>query len=178
MKGVPADRAGAIRTEESEAACAILGVTAFFMGQVDADTEINRDRYRIFHERLSSFDPDIVFTHWPLDSHIDHRTAAMLAYQSWLWLQEKFTLAYYEVMTGIQSHHFQPDVFIDIAATQKQKWQAIYAHTSQNPARFHPYHDRLEEVRGQEGGFASAEAFVVLREKLPKPFADLIPKAK
>ncbi len=178
VKGVPADRAGQIRTEESETACAMLGVKAYFMGQVDADTELNRDRYKIFHDRLTQFDPDIVFTHWPLDTHIDHRTAAMLAYQSWLWTQEKFVLAYYEVMTGIQSHHFLPDVFIDIGETQELKWQAIYAHTSQNPARFHPYHDHLEEIRGQEGGFDSAEAFVVLREKWPKPFEDLIPKAR
>jgi LmbE family N-acetylglucosaminyl deacetylase len=171
VKGVSFEEAGRIRSAESESACAILGAKPFFLGQVDANTEINCERYQLFHDRLMTFDPDIVFTHWPLDTHIDHRTAAMLAYQSWLWTKEKFVLAYYEVMPGLQSHHFQPDVFIDIAATRDQKWQAIYAHTSQNPAQFHPYHDHLEGLRGKEMGVDCAEAFVVLREKLPKPFA-------
>ncbi len=171
MKGHPPEKAAATRTAEAEEACRILGVHCAFYGQIDGDTELNRARYLSFHDRLSGFDPDIVFTHWPLDTHADHRTSAMLAYQSWQWSQEKFVLAYYEVMPGIQAHHFQPDLFIDIAPTRELKWQSIYAHVSQNPARFHPYHDYLEDLRGKEGGFDAAEAFVVLREKWPKPFA-------
>jgi hypothetical protein len=41
---------------------------------------------------------------------------------------------------------------------------------SQNPDRFYGYHERIEQNRGAQAGYQRAEAFVVLREKLPKPY--------
>src|SRR4051812_26475277 len=72
-------------------------------------------------------------------------------------------------MTGVQTHHFEPTCFVDISSTTEQKRAAIYTHVCQNPDRFYPYHVKMEQERGSEAQFKRAEAFVVVREKLPKP---------
>lgn len=159
-----------VRTRESIRACRLLQSATAFANQVDGETVADSRRSREFSGLLASLEPDIVFTHWPIDTHSDHRTAAQLVYQAWQWSSEKFVVVYYEVMTGVQTHHFQPNCFIDISATWRQKRSAIYAHQSQGPDRFYPYHEEIEKQRGSEANFERAEAFVVVREKLPKPY--------
>lgn len=51
-------------------------------------------------------------------------------------------LAYYEVISGIQTHHFEPNCYIDIGSTWRVKRAAVYRHVSQRPDRFYPYHRR------------------------------------
>ena len=46
----------------------------------------------------------------------------------------------------------------------------MYAHVCQNPDRFYPYHEKMEQERGSEARFSRAEFFVVVRERLPKPY--------
>jgi LmbE family N-acetylglucosaminyl deacetylase len=59
-----------------------------------------------FEKLLYAEKPDIVFTHWPVDSHKDHQLASVLTIQSWLKATEKFTLYFYEVCIGEQSFLF------------------------------------------------------------------------
>jgi LmbE family N-acetylglucosaminyl deacetylase len=158
-----------IRTGESLRACTILQGHAVFAGQIDGETGASPEQSRNFTELLAALQPDVVFTHWPIDTHHDHRTAAQLVYNAWQALSERFTLVYYEVMTGVQTHHFRPNCFINIGSTWDQKRLAIYAHESQNPNRFYPYHVEIEKQRGEEADLERAEAFVVVREKWPKP---------
>jgi len=43
--------------------------------------EITGQRYQQFTEiLLDKYKPDIVFTHWPIDFHMDHRAASLLTY--------------------------------------------------------------------------------------------------
>ena len=64
--------AAAIRTAESLAACAILKARARFAGQVDGATEVSADRYQGLRGLLDDERPDVVITHWPIDTHRDH----------------------------------------------------------------------------------------------------------
>ena len=53
--------------------------------------EISPQRYKEFTELLlDKHKPDIVFTHWPIDVHMDHRAASLLTYTAWLHGGEKF----------------------------------------------------------------------------------------
>jgi LmbE family N-acetylglucosaminyl deacetylase len=170
IRGGEKNGTASIRSSESLNACDLLGCRALFAGQIDGDTSTEPEQSRRFTELLLSQQPDIVFTHWPIDTHRDHRNAAQLTYQAWQTSGEQFTLIYYEVMTGIQTHHFQPNCFVDVSETRDKKRSAIYAHTSQRPDRFVPYHDEMEKSRGREANLDRAEAFFVVREKLPKPY--------
>jgi LmbE family N-acetylglucosaminyl deacetylase len=158
-----------IRTAEAERGATLLGAQAYFADQIDGQTSTDRATSQQFTALLASLDPDVVFTHWPLDTHRDHRNAAQLTYEAWEALGESFTLVYFEVMTGIQTHHFEPNCLVDIFVTSEQKRAAIYSHVCQNPDRFYPYHVKMEQERGSEAQLKRAEAFVVVREKLPKP---------
>ncbi len=158
------------RSAEAVRGSILLGADALFANQIDGQTSTEHSASREFTALLASLDPDVVFTHWPLDTHRDHRNAAQLTYEAWESLGESFTLAYYEVMTGVQTHHFEPNCFVDIASTSEQKRAAIYTHVCQNPDRFYPYHVKMEQQRGLEAHLKRAEAFVVVREKLPKPY--------
>jgi N-acetylglucosamine malate deacetylase 1 len=67
------EEAGAIRTGEAQAACNILNARPIFAGQVDGKSEINAVRYDQYRKIIQREKPDIVFTHWPIDNHADHR---------------------------------------------------------------------------------------------------------
>ena len=169
MKGQDRASTGAIRTKEAVHACQILGAQTVFAEQMDGETTTDAEKSRAFTDLLSSLAPDLVFVHWPLDTHRDHRNAAQLVYEAWEAMNESFTLVYYEVMTGVQTHHFEPNCFVDISATWEKKRLSIYAHECQNPDRFYPYHERMEKERGSTVRMDRAEAFVIVRERLPKP---------
>lgn len=162
--------AAAIRTAEAERAAKLLGARVVFANQIDGQTDSGVQRSFEFGRLLASLSPDVVFTHWPLDTHRDHRTASVLAYEAWQRSGESFTLIYYEVMAGIQTHHFEPNQFVDIASTHARKRTSIYAHESQRPGRFYPYHEEMEKRRGAEAEAARAEAFFVVGKKLPQPY--------
>jgi LmbE family N-acetylglucosaminyl deacetylase len=173
--GIPGkthEQAAAIRTAECEKACQILKARPAFAGQVDGSTELNAARYDAFAKVLAGEKPDVVFTHWPVDTHRDHRAASLLTYDAWLKAgRESFALYYFEVMTGVQSQNFRPTDYVDITATEPRKRDACFAHASQDPAHFYDIHDLMNRFRGTERGCKFAEAFVHLdgSRRVPLP---------
>jgi LmbE family N-acetylglucosaminyl deacetylase len=152
--------AAAIRTREAEKACAGLGARALFAGEVDADTQITPGHYDAFRRLLEAEKPDAVFTHWPLDTHRDHRGCGLLVFDAWLALGRKFALYFYEVSTGQETQHFRPTHYVDITAVEKRKRAACFAHVSQNPDLFYADHLVMQHFRGREAGCKQAEAFI------------------
>ena len=76
IEGKSHNEAAAIRKQESINACAILKAKPVFAGQIDGDTILNNEWVNKMQEFISAEKPDIVFTHWPLDSHKDHQVAS------------------------------------------------------------------------------------------------------
>lgn len=104
--GIPGkthEESSAIRVEEATKASAMLGARPVFMTQIDGSTEINKERYVEMRELIAAEKPDVVFTHWPIDSHADHRVCSSLVYDAWRRLGYNFELYYFEVMSGMQS---------------------------------------------------------------------------
>jgi LmbE family N-acetylglucosaminyl deacetylase len=150
-----------IRTKESLAACKILQAKPVFVGQIDGSTIMDNDWLRTLQGLLEAEKPDIVLTHWPLDSHKDHQIASLLTIQSWIRSAEKFDLYFFEVCTGEQTMIFKPTDYVDISDTQEQKRKAVYCHVSQDPPGIYQCgHSAMEEFRGREFGVKAAEGFV------------------
>jgi len=160
IRGKSHDEAAAIRTAESKRACEILKARPVFAGQIDGSTEVNAARYDDFRNRLEAERPDVVFTHWPIDTHRDHRAASLLTYDAWLRLNKPFALYYFEVMTGTQTQVFRPTHYVDITETEPRKRDACFAHISQDPPHFYDMHSVMNQFRGMEHGCKFAEAFV------------------
>ncbi len=160
IRGKSLEQAARIRTAEVQAACRILGAQPRFAGQIDGATETGNRRYEDFLKIIQREDPDLLFTHWPIDRHRDHRAASMLAFDAWLKLDRKFDLYFYEVSSGSQSQTFSPTHYIDITSTEALKKKATYAHASQNPERLYRRQDLMNRFRGAEYRCEFAEAFV------------------
>jgi len=159
IPGKSPEETAAIRTAEAQKSCAVLKARTLFANQVDASTEVNKARYEEFRKILAAEQPDLVFTHWPIDTHPDHRVASLLVYDAWLRSRMKFELYYYEVELGSQTQNFCPTHYVDITLAEERKREACYAHAS-TVSDWYPLHEAMHRFRGMECGCKSAEAFV------------------
>lgn len=166
IDGKSHQEAATIRSSESIAACRILNAKPVFAGQTDGDTIVNNEWVAKMQQLIAVEKPDIVFTHWPIDTHKDHQAASLLTIQVWVRSKEKFDLYFCEACPGAQTLGFHPGCYIDITETQEQKRKAIYCHASQNPASIYDCgHTTSEDFRGRELGVKAAEAFVYMTGK-------------
>lgn len=163
--GIPGkshDEAARIRTAELTEACRIMNARPVFGGQIDGDTEVNRARYEAVKQMLDTENPDIIFTHWPVDTHRDHRACSVLIYDAWLAQGMKAALYYFEVDTGGQTQNFHPTDYCDITPVVQEKHEACFVHKSQKikETTYPEFHALMEKFRGLEYGCDFAEAFV------------------
>ncbi|MBQ0069912.1 MAG: PIG-L family deacetylase [Bacteroidales bacterium] len=162
--GIPGkthEEAAAIRTRECEKVTEMTGIRHIFLNQIDGSSEITNERYLEMKQLIEAEKPDLVITHWPIDSHRDHRHAGLLTYDAWRRTGRHFDLFYAEVMTGLQTTNFNPTHYVDITSTRQAKLDAYLVHDSQgltgNVAKFH---DTMEGMRGLEWQCKWAEAFI------------------
>lgn len=179
IEGKSAAEASEIRRAEAEKACRVLGVRAVFLGQIDGSTEVNQARFAEMAGFLEKQKPDLVITHWPIDTHPDHRACSSLVYQAWLRTGRKFALYYMEAMSGRQSQNFRPTDYLDIGRVLQQKHEACFAHASQGvtPETYETTmdHGQMERFRGMEAGCTHAEAFVRQDQSPAIDFKQLAP---
>jgi LmbE family N-acetylglucosaminyl deacetylase len=163
IPGTSENDAGTIRTAEAEAACKLLGARPVFAGQIDGATEITRSRVEAMAALLDAEAPDVVFTHWPIDTHMDHEVASLLTIRVYVARQRRFPLYFFEVNAGSQTMGFEPTQYVDITAVREKKKAALFAHKSQHGEDiYRRHHEVMENFRGREAHVAAAEAFVLL----------------
>lgn len=163
-RGIPGtglDDAARIRTAEAESACRIIGAKPVFARQIDGATELTKRTLDSFSALLAAEQPDIVFTHWPIDTHMDHQVASILTVRACHSLRRAYRLYFYEVNAGDQTQGFHPTDYVDITAVQERKKAALFAHKSQNGEEiYRRHHGPMESFRGREVGVTAAESFV------------------
>ena len=173
IAGKSESEAAAIRTAEAESACTALGAKAVFAGQIDGATELTRARIDAMAGLLDAEAPDVVFTHWPIDTHLDHEIASLLTFRAYLARERRFPVYLFEVNAGSQTMGFAPAHYVDITLVRDKKKAALFAHKSQRGEDiYRQYHEVMENFRGREARVAAAEAFARLPsarggEKLP-----------
>ena len=116
--------------------------------------------YEQFRRLLEAEQPNVLFTHWPIDNHADHRAISLLAYEAWLRMGKKFALFYYEVSNGEDTVQFNPTHYVDIAGSESRKRAACYAHASQAPEKFYALQELVTRMRGIESGHKQAEGYI------------------
>jgi len=160
-----AGECGAVRTAEAERACRILRARAAFAGQYDGRSILDNQHYDDFRQLLDAEKADIIFAHWPIDRHRDHRASSMLVLDAWLRGGRKSALYFYEVTEDTMM--FTPAEFVDISSVAARRQAACYAHSSQQPEKWYPKQVALTRHRGTESGHSEAEAFVRHWESKP-----------
>ena len=160
IRGKSHEEARTIRKVEAQNACEVMGVRSIFMTQIDGNTEVNKARYEEMKALIEAEKPDMVITHWPIDSHRDHRLCSILVYDAWRRTGYSFDLYYGEVMTGLQTQNFTPTLWVDITEQHDLKVKAYHCHTSQGMDEVQEWHDPMEVLRGMERHCKYGEAFV------------------
>lgn len=154
------EEASDLRAKEAVKACQILKARPAYAGQIDGNAVVDPSHYDSFRGIIEAEKPHVVFTHWPIDNHSDHRAISMLVYDAWLRLGKQFALYYYEVSSGEDTVQFAPTHYVDITETEPQKRLACFAHASQSPERFYALQERVSRFRGIESGHNQAEGFI------------------
>lgn len=163
ISGKPLDEAARIRTAECEAACRIIGAKPVYAGQIDGAADFTRARVEELQKVLAVEAPDVVFTHWPIDTHMDHQVAGLCAIRACMGLPRRPRLYFFEVDSGSQTQGFLPDTYVDITTALEKKKAALFAHASQDgQGIWRQHHEEIAKWRGREAGVGAAEAFVHL----------------
>ncbi|MBI3695718.1 MAG: PIG-L family deacetylase [Acidobacteria bacterium] len=173
VRGKSYEDAAAIRSAEAEAACKILGAKPVFAGQINGAAELNDARAGQLTKLVLAEEPDVVFTHWPIDTHMDHQIASVLTFRAYLASPRRFPLYFFEVNAGSQTVGFQPTDYVDITPVREKKKAALFAHKSQDGEEiYRKHHEIMENFRGREARVAAAEAFVRLGRDSRLPGAE------
>ncbi len=163
IEGRSNDEAARIRSAECEAACKIIGAKAVFAGQIDGSADFTRARVEELRQLLEAEAPDTVFTHWPIDTHMDHQVASMCTIRACAALRPRPHLYFFEVNSGSQTQGFTPNTYVDVTPVLDKKKAALLAHVSQDGAGvWRQHHEPIAIWRGREAGVGAAEAFVHL----------------
>lgn len=159
--GTSHKEAAKIRTAEATKACAVLKARSIFFGQIDGNTMITQEWRDKMAKVFADEKPDVVLTHWPIDTHIDHRICSSLVFDAWLHAEKRAGLYYFEVCSGGQTQNFAPTHFVDISNVIKKKWEACFLHESQKiKETYHKDHAKMELFRGIEQNVEYGEGFV------------------
>jgi LmbE family N-acetylglucosaminyl deacetylase len=155
---------GEVRREEATAACSILGAKPKFFPFAHENLVADEATLKEIASWLAQVKPDIVVTHWPLDTHPNHHTVSSLVWQCYQ-RHGGWNLYFFEVMTDQQTIGFAPDHFLDIAPVRDVKKRSLDAHKSQNPDEIWQVHERMHRRRGKECGVDYAEAYKLVAAK-------------
>jgi LmbE family N-acetylglucosaminyl deacetylase len=164
-----------VRQEEAAAACKVLGAKPKFFPYAHEKLTADRTTLQEVEAWLAETRPDVVVTHWPLDTHPNHHAVSSLVWQAYK-RQGGWNLYFFEVMTDQQTIGFRPELYLDIASVRDVKRRALDQHKSQEPETIWEVHERMHRRRGSESGVQYAEAYTLVEAKagcplLPVPWA-------
>lgn len=154
-----------VRTEEALAACQVLGVRGDVWDFPHEGIHVNPQNIARLTAYLIEEKPDVVIAHWPVDTHVDHRSFGTLALSAYLSPETTFEFYFFEVMTGLQSMHFHPTHYVDISDVAELKHRALLQHKSQDGEAVWQDHELMHRFRGRACGAERAEAYIRLDRK-------------
>ncbi len=156
--------------EEGVKALHTLGITEIeILDFPTKDIPFRSDVVNAIDVSIAAFNPDIIFTHHPFDTHQAHEGVAKASIAA---ARRKNTVFFYEPITpsGRSYVPFKPSLYVDIESTLCMKIASLKCHKSEY--KKFGAEDWIEGVRcrcgfrGYEIGKKYAEAFEVLRLEL------------
>ena len=154
---------GKMREDETRKALNLLGVknkNIEILGLSDGGIKPNSDVTEKVYEHIMKVNPDVIYTHFFEDEHLDHVSTSLITLHAGRRIKN---ILFYESPSTRTS--FSPNYFVDISNYIDKKVEALKMHKTQEGK---PYMD--EEVikaktrlRGFQAKVKYAEGFVVYR---------------
>ena len=114
-----------IRRKEQERSASYLKAKIFWGGYKDTEVPSGKVLIIKMEKVIKKVKPDIIFCNYPDDIHQDHRALANACYSATRYAKR---VAFYEVPA---THHFEPEVFVDITPVMDRKLTLLKLHASQ-----------------------------------------------
>jgi len=156
-----------LRWREQKLSAKILGAELYSGDFKDTEIPSARRTITAIENVIKDISPDLIFTHFPEDTHQDHRATAQGTISATRYIRN---VLFYEVPTTV---NFAPaNVFTDIGIFMEKKLRLLKAHKSQVHATRIAGMSILEAAeatatfRGYQNRTRYAEAFVPLRLNL------------
>ncbi|RLE98679.1 MAG: PIG-L family deacetylase [Thermoprotei archaeon] len=163
-----------VNEQEAVEAYKILGAKVVFLDFKDAEVYASREAVLEVKNTIKDLSPDIVITHWPIDTHSDHRAVGVVTISVIRSLSPQPALYFYEVMTGHQTKCFTPEIYIDVTEVAELKRKACYMHKNCFPEKWYPVHEKMMIFRGMEMGVKYAEAYTSFEKSYAHELAQLL----
>ncbi|WP_010583249.1 PIG-L deacetylase family protein [Schlesneria paludicola] len=154
-----------VRRREALESGKVIGATPHFFEYDHLELVADEPTIETVSTWLRQIKPDIVVTHWPLDTQPNRHVTSSLVWQSYL-RDKKWSLYFFEGLTDYQTVAFTPDLFLDITDVRDIKKDACFCFQSQKPDAIWVDQDDVQRRRGEESGVRYAEAYT-LAEPLP-----------
>jgi LmbE family N-acetylglucosaminyl deacetylase len=123
--GEQGPQAARSRVLEQEDAAALLGADLLWGTFEDGAVPEGRPAIDVIQNAVRALDADVVYTHFPSDTHQDHRATAVATLAACRRLSR---VLMYEAPT---SFGFSPSMFVDVKGLVEDKVQVLRAHVSQ-----------------------------------------------
>ena len=152
--------------QEGRAAAEILRAELEVMDFPTKDVPYGSKTVEAIEAHMRKFQPDVILTHWPHDTHQDHRATSLATISA---ARKHNSILFYEPMTpsGRSYTPFRPQVYVGISSEAVQmKSASLRAHTSQHEKYGTMWVDAIMARgvhRGFEIGATHAECFEPLR---------------
>src|SRR5262245_4652799 len=162
-------RAREVALAEGRNAARCLGVDDFeVLNYPTKDVPYSAALVEELNAKIDAFNPDMIFTHWPHDSHKSHNNTALATLAAGRYCN---SILLFEPIgpAGRSIQSFRPQVYVDISDFIEQKMAAVRAHQSEfvkyGKAWVDAVHGRAH-LRGFEMGVEYAEVFEAARLEL------------
>lgn len=134
IANITPDEAAWIREQEELEVCYKLNASLTFLAQMDGEVYSSREACRNVADALKLFQPEAIFTLWPVNRHPDHVAAYDIAMQAirLSGISRDTDVYMAENDIGSITRQFEPDILVDISDVIEQKKELVRLHKSQN----------------------------------------------
>lgn len=159
-----------VRYKEQIEVCKYLKAKLFWGEYKDTKIELNKSLIDKIEKIIHKTKPDLIFTHYPKDTHQDHRNLSEATITATRYIRN---VLFYETPSSID---FSPTVFMDIGDIIEEKLYLLKLHASQVNATRVKGLSIIEAAtstaifRGYQNRVKYAEGFVPLRLSLDFKF--------
>lgn len=165
---------GSVRVASAERSAKTMGCTCEFLDFADQGTRLDQSRelgiafdaahLAVVDAKLRELKPDMVWAHWPVDTHPDHisagslvlRVCDLIRLENIGWCPE---LWFFHPCIGYQALCSAPNHFEDITDYVERKHKAVGEYECVNIWENYVLHENADKYHGYQSGYLYAESF-------------------